>query len=297
MRAIDPALQASLDGGATTLCRCWRLRRQDGVILGFTDHDQTLFFEETAFRASTGLDASALQVTNGLAVDNAQVTGALTDAAITEDDVRAGRYDHAEVDHWLVDWRNPDLRVHLFRGHLGEIRRTDAVFEAELRGLSDLLNVPVGRTMNRACDRVVGDSKCGVDLDDPRFRHETTVAAVARAGRLEIEDAGDFPSGWFVGGVLRWLTGRNEGLVGVIRAETLDKGTRQLQLASEPALGMVAGDRLLLTAGCDRSARTCREKFGNFLNFRGFPHIPGEDWVVAYPKQGQAHDGSRLDRA
>ena len=40
MRAIDPELQARLDGGATTLCRCWRVRRRDGVELGFTDHDR-----------------------------------------------------------------------------------------------------------------------------------------------------------------------------------------------------------------------------------------------------------------
>jgi uncharacterized phage protein (TIGR02218 family) len=49
-----------------------------------------------------------------------------------------------------------------------------------------------------------------------------------------------------------------------------------------------------VSAGCDKSAATCRAKFSNLLNFRGFPHLPGEDWVTAYPKAGEVHDGSSL---
>jgi len=52
--------------------------------------------------------------------------------------------------------------------------------------------------------------------------------------------------------------------------------------------------RFRVVAGCDKTAETCRAKFSNFLNFRGFPHIPGDDWVTAYPKNGAVHDGSSL---
>ena len=92
MRAIDPELQARLDGGATTLCRCWRVRRRDGVELGFTDHDGDLSFDGLTYRASSGMDASAIQAATGLSVDNAQAVGALTAAAVREEDVarRAG---------------------------------------------------------------------------------------------------------------------------------------------------------------------------------------------------------------
>jgi len=71
----------------------------------------------------------------------------------------------------------------------------------------------------------------------------------------------------------------------------------------EPVLGIVGdlpgwpigdGDRFRVVAGCDKTAETCRAKFSNFLNFRGFPHIPGDDWVTAYPKNGAVHDGSSL---
>jgi uncharacterized phage protein (TIGR02218 family) len=52
------------------------------------------------------------------------------------------------------------------------------------------------------------------------------------------------------------------------------------------------GTRVRIEAGCDKQAATCRAKFGNFANYRGFPHVPGDDWPLAYPAAGGAHDGS-----
>ena len=57
---------------------------------------------------------------------------------------------------------------------------------------------------------------------------------------------------------------------------------------------VAAGDLVRLEAGCDKRAVTCRDKFSNFMNFRGFPHVSGEDWLVSYPVQGGAHDGGSL---
>jgi uncharacterized phage protein (TIGR02218 family) len=296
MREVDPDLLAELDGGATTLCRCWRVRRRDGLVLGFTDHDRTLVFEGTTFRAETGADAAMLQTGTGLSVDSSQAVGALSDAAINEDDLRAGRFDRAEVEHWLVDWRRPERRVLVFRGTLGEIRRTENAFEAELRGLTDTLNLPVGRTIARTCDRILGDVKCGVDLSKPAFSHSTIVASTTPDGRLELADGGNHADGWFAGGALHWTSGRNAGLQASIKLDRRAQGRRSVQLALAPVLPVRAGDGVRLTAGCDRRVATCRDKFSNLLNFRGFPHIPGEDWLLAYPKDGEAHDGSSMYR-
>jgi uncharacterized phage protein (TIGR02218 family) len=292
MRAIDPELQARLDGGATTLCRCWRIRRADGVALGFTDHDEDVTFGGLVCRAGTGMDATALQIGTGLSVDNAQAAGALADAAIVEDDIRAGLYDRAEIDHWLVDWERPDLRVHLFRGRLGEIRRNDAGFEAELRGLAEELNAPVGRSLLRTCDRVLGDAKCGFALDAPGFSAEGVALDGSSGSRLVAVGLEAFDADWFTGGALRWVAGGNVGRMSVVKMDRLRDGIRVLDLWSAPGRALAAGDGFKVFAGCDKSAATCRRKFDNFLNFRGFPHMPGEDWVTAYPKDGEVHDGS-----
>lgn len=296
MRWIHPDLQARLNSGATRLCRAWRVKRTDGVTFGFTDHDGDIEFDGTVFLAGTGLDASAVQTSTGLSVDNAAAMGALSDAGVREEDVQAGRFDNAAVEHWLVDWERTELRVLLFKGHFGEIRRIDGAFEVELRGLADRLNLPVGRTLQRGCDRRLGDGKCRFDLDRPGYSAEGVVSSAA-GGEIEAAGIGSFAERWFAGGVLTWLSGRNAPTASAVKMDAaLEAGARRLTLWREPGFPIGAGDRFRLVAGCDRSADTCREKFNNFINFRGFPDIPGEDWVAAYPKGGEVHDGSSRRR-
>jgi uncharacterized phage protein (TIGR02218 family) len=291
MRVIAPELQARLDGGATRLCRCWRVERRDGVVFGFTDHDRDIAFDGVLFRASSGMDASALQSATGLSVDNAQTVGALTSAGIREEDIRAGRFDRAEIRHWLVDWERPDLRVLMFRGHFGEIRRSDGAFEVELRGLAEALNAPVGRSILRTCDRVLGDAKCRFDVSEAGFWGEGEAAPASSRAVVESGGLAGFADGWFTHGALTWLSGANAGTTGAVKADRLVGGMRRLELWQEPGAPVAVGDGFRVVAGCDKRAETCRAKFDNLLNFRGFPHIPGDDWVTAYPRDGAVHDG------
>ena len=59
---------------------------------------------------------------------------------------------------------------------------------------------------------------------------------------------------------------------------------------------IAVGDAFTVTAGCDKAFSTCHDRFANAVNFRGFPHIPGNDFVISYPVQGEpGHDGSSLN--
>lgn len=296
MRTIDPALQARLDSRATTLCRCWRVLRRDGLELGFTDHDEDVSFGGLVYRASSGMDASTLQSATGLSVDNAQALGALTSAAVRDEDIAAGKFDRAEIWHWLVDWEAPDLRVLMFRGHFGEIKRSDGAFQVELRGQAEALGAAVGRTVMRTCDRVLGDGRCRFDTGKAGFSGEGTVSR-ASAGTIVAAGLGGFSDRWFEHGSVTWLSGANVGTTGTVKLDGLSGGgLRRLSLWAMPGATVAAGDRFRVVAGCDKSADTCRAKFANFLNFRGFPHLPGDDWVTAYPKDGQINDGSSREQ-
>ncbi|RMH39770.1 MAG: DUF2163 domain-containing protein, partial [Alphaproteobacteria bacterium] len=134
------ALNAHLKGGATTLCHCWSVERRDGWVRGFTDHDRDLVFEGITFHADTGLAATAVARTLGLSVDNTEASGLLRDAAITDADILAGRFDGAKVRAWLVNWADPEARRLIFAGEFGEVQRTGEAFSAELRGLAERLN-------------------------------------------------------------------------------------------------------------------------------------------------------------
>nr|WP_280320943.1 DUF2163 domain-containing protein [Sulfitobacter faviae] len=107
MAGLDRGFGAHIAQGVTTLCHCWQVTRADGAIFAFTDHDMPLMFDGVTFRADTGLSARALAQTSGLAVDNTEALGALSDDAIREGEIEQGRFDGAEVQAWLVNWANP----------------------------------------------------------------------------------------------------------------------------------------------------------------------------------------------
>jgi len=295
MREVQAEFQAHLDSGATSLCRVWIVRRRDGVVYGFSDHDKALEVEGVLCEAASGMDASALESSTGLAVDNGQAVGALTSVGITDLDVETGKFDGAEVWHWLVNWQDVAQKSLLFRGELGEIQRGAGAFEAELRGLSEALNRPVGRAYLRQCDRVLGDGKCGFDINAAGFVTEAVVDFVSGRRVVELKEISGFADQWFLHGTLVWLSGANAGAKGLVRVDETRGDLRVIELWQESRFVIENGDRLRLHAGCDKSVVACKDKFANFANYRGFPHMPGEDWSVSYPIAGGDLDGgSRL---
>ncbi len=285
---------AHLASGATTVCRAWAVVRRDGVVFGFTDHDRDMSFEGITFRAGTGMTARALMQTTGLSVDNSEAVGALSAASVTEDDLMAGRFDGAEVRAWLVNWAAVDDRLLQFRGSLGEIVRTGGAFQAELRGLSEALNQPQGRAYQRSCSAILGDPQCRFDLTRPGYSTERVVEAMVERRLFRFADFAAFDDRWFDKGRLVVLSGEAQGVIGVIKNDWLDGPGRSVDLWQPIGPQIATGDLIRLEPGCDKLAVTCRKKFQNFYNFRGFPHIPGEDWLISYPVSAGVNDGGSL---
>lgn len=280
-----------LKSGVTTTCRCWALTRRDGVVMGFTDHDRLLAFEGVAFRPDTGLSALALQQTTGLSVDNTEALGALSDAAIREADIEAGRYDGAELRAWLVNWQDVTARSLIFRGTMGELRRAGGAFEAELRGLTDALNVPLGRVYQKACSAILGDRTCTFDLDTPGYVSERPAEEVEENRVFRFAEMGGFEDDWFRHGVIRVLSGAATGLIGLIKRDRSDGAGRVIDLWHPLGAAVAPGDALRIEAGCDKRLTTCQFKFDNLLNYQGFPDIPGDDWTITDPTKSPRLDG------
>jgi uncharacterized phage protein (TIGR02218 family) len=290
MRSIPTALQAHLDGGVTTLARCWGVALAGGVRLGFTEHDRDLAFGGVTYRAGSGLAASAMERVTGLGVGDQAVAGVLSDDGIDAGALEAGAYDGAVVEAWLVNWADATQRVLLGKAEIGEVTRGAHGFEAELRSVAGRLNVPVGRSYQPVCDAVLGDARCGVDLEDPAFAGEGVVVSSADGRVLVVDGFGGFDDGWFAGGVMVFLSGANEGL----RFEVRGFAGGVVELWRAPPHAVETDDAVRMTAGCDKRFETCRTRFANGENFRGHPHMPGNDWVASYPVEGERHDGGRL---
>lgn len=284
MKTLPPALQTHLSSGTTTLAWCWKITRRDGLVLGFTDHDTALAFNAVSYAAATGFTAG--EVTSGadLSVDNLSVMGALTSASLNEHDLAAGLFDNAAIEIWRVNWAAPDQRVLMRSGTLGEVKRGKCAFEAEVRGLTQAFNQPVGRVFAHGCDAVLGDARCTVAVTAVA----ATVATVADARRFTAAGLGGYADGWFAHGKLTFTTGANAGRAMEVKRHTLASGLELWQAMSE---AVSVGDGFTVTPGCDHAFATCKTKFANALNFRGHPYMIGGNAALAAVSSSTPLDG------
>ena len=291
MAEFNETLNAHLAGGITTLCRAWLITRRDGVIHAFTDHDLPLEFDGITFRADSGLSARAIAQSTGLSVDNTETIGALSDASIREDEIEQGRFDSAAVQAWLVNWSDLSMRWLQFRGKIGELHRVDGAFRAELRGLTEALNRPLGRVYQKPCTAVLGDKTCRFAVETDGYSHDLAVASHTRGQEFRWTDFLGFDEGWFARGRMEVLAGPAKGLWSVIKNDQTRSGERVIELW-EPIRGSLEADTpIRLIAGCDKRLETCRLKFNNLVNFQGFPDLPAEDWVMSVPRSSSANSG------
>lgn len=301
MKTLDPGLAAHLASRVTSLCVCWILTRTDGTRLGFTDHDRALTLDGVACHPARGMEASADTRGPGLAAGGGEVSGALdTDGPVpldgfSEADLEAGLWDGAEVAVHAVNWAAPAQSVLLRRALIGEVTRAGRSFRAELRGLAHLLEARRGRVFASRCDADLGDGRCSIDLADPRFRGVATVTGSADAREITVTGLSRFAQGWFDGGRLTVLTGALVGHSGEIARHVVSGGQARLSLWLTAPQPLLPGTSVQVTAGCDKRFSTCQAKFANALNFRGFPHMPGTDFVLAYPSRNTGeNDGGAL---
>lgn len=291
MRAVPEALEAHLKQTETTLAHCWRILRDDGSVLGFTDHDRALEIEGTRCEPAFGLDGGEVPARLGAQVETGEVLGILDHAAIGEDDIALGRYDGARVETWLVNWMEQEQKLLLRVDTIGEVVREDGVFRAELRSAQEALNTTRGRLYQGLCDAMVGDARCRADLGGPAFSAMGTVAEVLDPFRLRVEGLSGFAEDWFAFGMARWIVGKRAGLTDAVSSHRKSGGADILGFGQRVGDWVTVGETFTVSAGCDRRMATCSAKFGNSVNFRGFPHIPGSDFVLRFPRSGDALDG------
>jgi uncharacterized phage protein (TIGR02218 family) len=296
MKTFSPALAEHLASGATTLCTCWRITRADGVALGFTDHDRTIEFDGLECEPATGLDASEAVAHAGLQVGGLEVTGALSSDRINETDLKAGLYDNVRVETWLVNWSDPSERHRMRIGSIGEVKRDENAFVAEIRSLSHALDQENGRLFRATCDADLGDARCGIDLNSAEWTASASVIETDGFGRLKAIVPGVRPTGFFDAGSLTFTSGAHLGRRSEVLRHVRIAGEDHFELWQPMVEAIAPGDSFSVSAGCDKRFATCHDRFDNIVNFRGFPHMPGNDFALSYPTPGGGNDGGSRNR-
>lgn len=262
-------------GELETVAMVWRIWRRDGVALGFVTHDRDLWLDGLLHRAAPGIVPSAIRRSAGLEPDSAEVAGVLAHDAIAAADLAAGRFDAARIAIGLVDWASGE-RVTLYAGTIGSVSVQGDRFEAAITSRkADLQRDRVPRT-SPACRAVFCGPECG--LSAQRFSARARIAR-CDPDRNTVTLAGLADAAPYAGGQLRWLDGP---LAGLASGVALDAGVT-LVLDRPLGAAVPAGTAVLLREGCDRTLATCARRFGNALNFRGEPVLPGNDFVARTP--------------
>lgn len=283
MREFQADLATSLASGCTTLCKCVRLTRSDGVVIGLTDHDAPLNFDGTVFDPADGFEASQESAALGPVAGEWDLKAAFSDERLDRQDLLAGRYDGATIETFLVDWQSLEARDLTSSGTLGEVTSRDGIFQAEVRGPFAAFDRVRGRVFAARCDAELGDARCGVNLDQLAFRIERQPTAIAAPNVFQFDGLDAYPTSHFDGGTMFVVSGQAQGSTIRIRAHELNDGIATITLWHAPPASIATSDTVRLSAGCDKSYTSCTAKFANGDNFRGFPFMPGDDFALSYP--------------
>lgn len=294
MKAIPEELKTHIEGEVTSLCRCWILQTVSGLSLGFTDHDEDITLKGIVCERNAGFEASQIEERLGLDVNTTEVEGALQSGHITADDIHAGIYDNARVSTYVVNWQKPSLYMLDHVSLVGEIIEEDGIFKMEFRSLSSQLDQTHGRHFVKECQADLGDGNCRIRLDRPNFRTSASIVEILSPLVLRVEGIDTFESGWFRGGQLEWTSGQNKGERIEITEHISRAGSSFIHLWQTMPKPLGVADQFSLTTGCDKRFQTCKEKFSNALNFYGFPHMPGNDFITTYAANANNFDGEPI---
>lgn len=266
-----------------TLCICVKLTRQDTVVMGFTTHDREVIVDGVTYSPVDSIQSTAVRHELGTGIANLDIEGliketVLSSESITETELRAGIYDSARVEMFIVDWLNPtkDVEV-IITGTTGEVEIRERQYKTEVRGLMQKMSQQIGELTSPLCRvKRLGDERCKIDIEDYTFT--STVVSITSLRLITFTDA--HATGYFDYGIVRFTSGLNAGIEKEIKSSVLVSGDNEITLQEAFPYEIEPGDIAELEAGCDRKITTCSVKFDNVVNFRGEPYCPGTDQLI-----------------
>ena len=303
MRILSAAMYGLLNSDTINgLSMFWQLTRKDGTILGFTDHDEPVQAFGVLFQAESGFSRTAIESRVDLSVPNFESSAILTSSHITESDLRAGKYDGSTIKVWMGIASDPEFATYgvipIPGAFIGEIRLQDGVWLAEMHGLAYALSQGFIEVATPTCQADLFDKRCasGGSLNAADYTDSSKVTSVV-IDRLQVtidQDGLRFMEGTFDPaatdpvppyqyGILTWTTGRNAGISTEVKQAFFDgAGNFNIQVYLQTPFPIIANDKFTITTGCDKTNTTCFGCYNNIANMRGFPGIPGLNFLFDY---------------
>lgn len=179
MKNVAANMKAHLKEEVTTLALCVIIRRRDGVTYRLTTFDEPLTYDEKLYTPYYSMTWTSIQTTLELDVDSSEFQAIMNSAAVNREDISAGLFDYAEVEMFLINYEHPEYGpVRLRKGWAGEVvSREDGTYQAEVRGLTQVLATRLGAAYTPECRADLGDRRCKVPLAPPEWQPRTVYQA------------------------------------------------------------------------------------------------------------------------
>lgn len=282
---LAPALARLNERPVHRFAILWRIERTDGEVFRFTDHDTPLIYNyagsDETYEPAGGVSASAREKQAGVKDHNTETFGPITSTAITEADLRAGRFHEAKIVELLVDWNFPyegAFQTNIY--YIAGLSYGKDIWRAQLSAQPVWFRRDVGKVLSHSCWHKLGEGICGQGVDLAALTVIGTVTTVTSA-RRDFTDSGlAQAAGYFDYGEVIWTSGLNDGLHHEVFTHLA--GGR-IQFALFAPFNVQVGDTFTISPGCDQQRTTCKDKFNNLVNFGGGLFIPGTDKLIGGP--------------
>lgn len=263
------------------LCTLWRIARTDGVVFRFTDCNEQITFEGEDYWPTGGMDASARQKQEGLNTRNFEARGLINSDDITQSDLRAGKFREAEVTERLVDSRVPWAgALFMTKWWISELTYDGLMWSAQMQDRTRWLRMNVGDLIGRNCRFDLGDAHCKVNLASITVAGAVTGLTTQR---LSFKTNLALSTDQYAYGKIAWLTGANAGTVSEIKKFEPGGILKRITLQLQTPYNIEVGDTFNATKGCPKTSDACKNIYGNFPNFGGYPHVPGTEQLLTTP--------------
>lgn len=282
MKTVPADIQTGLNDG--TIATCVQLTTKSGEVFGFTNHDTAITVSGTVFKATPGLSDVKMNIRDNAEVSNQEVSGGWV-VDLDEQELQSGKFDNAEFEVFIVNWAaivggvldTVNNKLIKLKGNTGILQWSEDGFRVDIHNMMKRLGKSMGFTSTANCRHKLfsqfDDTLVGACTLNPVTYTVTGTVTAEVASKLKFTASGiTQASGYYTGGTVTFTSGLNNGNSYTVKS--YDGTNVTLYLPS--GYSIQVGDTFEITAGCDKTFTTCKNKFNNEINFGGFPHIKGE---------------------
>lgn len=306
-RTISAAMQEHLDTGATTLTLLVKItpRNPEYPAFGICMLDRDITYDdgegEILYAAMIGVVPASMVSSAGTDIGNSNfkhLTKPQFSAEVSEELIRAGVYDYSWYRGLIVNYEDltmGHIEAPAGFGQVGQLTvdNRGLSFQMELTDITKLLKQTITEVDSITCRATFGSQPigtgggvveerfpCGKDLA-PMWSATKTVTSVSLEPNITYTaSALGAAAGFYVPGMVKWMTGRNTGRQQGVEDQTAGG---QITLNTATMFPVEVGDTFQIREDCTRwkdNDRGCKYHFGEpewKNHYRGEPFIPISD--------------------